>query len=116
MVLGSFMPSFECIMQENHYTQSTYDDFLVFKVFILNTANYFGALLYICFAKEYTYGCVNGCCMYDASVQFVAILAVTVALRLVGPFSVYFKVREKKFKNEIRRSTALSTADSLLWY
>ena len=52
---------------ENHFGQSAYDSHLAFKVFLLNTANYFGALLYICFVKQHTYGCANDCCMDDAS-------------------------------------------------
>ena len=82
---------------ENHFGQSAYDSHLAFKVFLLNTANYFGALLYICFVKQHTYGCANDCCMDDASIQFIAILVVTVALRLAGPFSAYFKL-EARFR------------------
>ena len=80
---------------ENHATQPSHDAALVVKVFALNVANYFGALLYIAFAKKWTYGCAKDCCMYDASVQFVAILVVLTLLKIMGPVVEMLKLRQR---------------------
>ena len=39
-----------------------------------------------------TYGCANDCCMDACSIQFIAILAVTVGLKLLGPIWRLLKI------------------------
>ena len=80
---------------ENHETDHAYDASLVVKVFALNLCNYFGALLYICFVKAHTYGCPNGCCMYAASVQFIAILAMITLVKIMNPIIVICKLEQR---------------------
>jgi len=80
---------------ENHETDHAYDASLVVKVFALNLCNYFGALLYICFVKVHTYGCANDCCMYAASVQFIAILAMITLVKIMNPIVVICKLEQR---------------------
>lgn len=97
---------------ENHQTESAFNDALVFKVCTFEFVNVFGALLYVAFVKEYTYGCKGGCCMdqlaeltgFMFGMQGLIMVWDFVAPMVVSAYENYVRA------NELRQAAAMKEA------